>query len=610
MTAIAFLAVCAVFIPTNAFAREKKSFVVVIDAGHGGKDVGATEYNVNEKDVNLAVALKLGDLIKKKLKDTKVIYTRDEDKFVTLQGRADIANKAKADLFISIHCNSVDKANPNRATVVGVSTWLQGENKNDENMAVSKRENAVIELDANDRAHFKNFDSSDDIMLSMNQQQYRKNSLRFAKYVQDEMKKIGRNDRGIKEAGFWVLWATAMPSALIELDFICNPEQAKFLGSKDGQEKLAGAIFNAVKSYESFFRSSIEAQISDRKNKNKNDNLTAQATDYDAHSDTPEYTSSSTASSKASKPASNSGSAVSRPSLASNITKKKADNTQTTTASAASSTPTAQAPRSGNQYVSKPANTTPKQAEKPKNDNNKVAKAEKAPKETKAEKAQKQTKKDKPDTQVATTRTQANNQPTAVSKPVDTVESVELPPTPDVKPQQHRTTASTTKRVSPNSAGSHRRRSPQARKTGGNNIEQTTFALNWDIPNQGGSTAASVIASTGNEVDDEDTEIVKNAKTGKKAATGNSNRDKSSSPKVKVASNKGKRVYKILLFSSTEFLKADDKAFKGLRNVSHIHENNEYKYTFGESTDKEEMDRKLTELSDLFPQARVIQRYK
>lgn len=240
----------------------KKNFVVVIDAGHGGKDVGATEYNVQEKDVNLAVALKLGNLIKKKLKDTEVVYTRDGDYFVTLQKRADIANAAKADLFVSIHCNSVDLKNPNRANVVGASTYILGHHKDQDNLAVAQRENAVVELDANDAAHFSEFDPSKDesvIIFSMTQKKNFQNSARFAKYVQDEMAKAGRNSRGVHQAGFWVLWSTAMPAALVELDFICNPEQAKFMGSNEGQEKLAGAIFNAVKTYESYFRSSLGA---------------------------------------------------------------------------------------------------------------------------------------------------------------------------------------------------------------------------------------------------------------------------------------------------------------------------------------------------------------
>lgn len=247
---------------SGAKPASKKNFVVVIDAGHGGKDVGATEYNVQEKDVNLAVALKLGNLIKKKLKDTEVVYTRDGDYFVTLQKRADIANAAKADLFVSIHCNSVDLKNPNRANVVGASTYILGHHKDQDNLAVAQRENAVVELDANDAAHFSEFDPSKDesvIIFSMTQKKNFQNSARFAKYVQDEMAKAGRTSRGVHQAGFWVLWSTAMPAALVELDFICNPEQAKFMGSNEGQENLAGAIFNAVKTYESYFRSSLGA---------------------------------------------------------------------------------------------------------------------------------------------------------------------------------------------------------------------------------------------------------------------------------------------------------------------------------------------------------------
>lgn len=262
LTVILFFTMIAA-LPFYASAAQKKPFVVVIDAGHGGNDAGASENDVKEKDVNLAVALKLGELIKKKLKDTKVIYTRDNDVFISLQKRAEIANKANADLFISIHCNSVDRNNKNRSNVSGASTYILGHHKDNDNLAVARRENSVVELDAKDKAHFAQFDASQDeshIIFEMSQKQNFKNSARFAKAVQDEMANAGRFNRGVKQAGFWVLWSTAMPSALIELDFICNPNEAKFLKSKDGQEKLAGAIFNAVKSYEAFFRQNLGAQ--------------------------------------------------------------------------------------------------------------------------------------------------------------------------------------------------------------------------------------------------------------------------------------------------------------------------------------------------------------
>lgn len=260
VTALACLLGLVMIWPAAAFGAKSRKFVVVIDAGHGGKDYGATENGVNEKDVNLAVALKLGELIKKNLKDTEVIYTRDDDTFVSLQGRANVANKAKADFFISIHCNSVDRNNKNRSTVQGATTYILGQSKEDQHLDVVKRENEVVEKDASDKAHFAHFNASEDvshIIYDMSYTQNRRNSIRLAKDIQKSMQEAGRMSRGVQEAGFWVLWSTAMPSVLVELDFICNPEQAKFLGSTAGQDKLAGAIFQAVKKYESYYRQNL-----------------------------------------------------------------------------------------------------------------------------------------------------------------------------------------------------------------------------------------------------------------------------------------------------------------------------------------------------------------
>lgn len=272
-SAVILLLAFAFVLPLCVSAATKKKFTVVIDAGHGGNDFGAIENGLNEKDINLAVALKLGDLIKKKLKDTEVIYTRSTDKFISLQQRADLANGHKADLFISIHCNSVDRSNKNRANVQGATTYILGHHKDADNLAVEKRENSVVELDSNDKAIFSSYDPSDsesNIIYEMAQKKNFQNSARFANAVQKEMTTAGRVSRGVQQAGFWVLWSTAMPAALIELDFLCNPEQAKFLGNKEGQEKLAGAIFNAVKSYESYYRKSTGTALESSDSKSKN----------------------------------------------------------------------------------------------------------------------------------------------------------------------------------------------------------------------------------------------------------------------------------------------------------------------------------------------------
>lgn len=230
-----------------------KDFVVVIDAGHGGHDYGAIGAITNEKSINLGVALKLGNLIKKSHKDVKVIYTRDGDYFKELQERADIANKANADLFISIHTNSVDKKNPNRTRINGAATYTLGLHKSAANLAVAKRENSVIMLEDDYTARYCGFDPNSTesyIIFELSQNKHLDQSIDFAGKVQKEMTRVaGRRNNGVRQAGFLVLARTSMPAVLIELDFICNPEIEKFLASTDGQNKFAKAICSAFNSY-------------------------------------------------------------------------------------------------------------------------------------------------------------------------------------------------------------------------------------------------------------------------------------------------------------------------------------------------------------------------
>lgn len=247
---------CAV--TTGATYGAEKKFTVVIDAGHGGKDIGAADNDAQEKAINLGVALQLGDLIKKKMKDAKVVYTRDGDTFISLQGRADAANKAKGDIFISIHTNSVDAANKNRTSVCGATTYILGTHKDRNNQQVARRENSVMVLESDYKTVYQDFNPNSDesnIIFELAQKDNMQNSIRLAGEVQKHICTAAeRKNRGVHQAGFWVLWATSMPSILVELDFICNPEQAQFLSSGHGQKKLAEGIFQGIKSYRSQLR--------------------------------------------------------------------------------------------------------------------------------------------------------------------------------------------------------------------------------------------------------------------------------------------------------------------------------------------------------------------
>lgn len=233
--------------------KQQHEFTVVIDAGHGGHDHGAIDNGAREKDINLGVAKKLAALVRKKMKDVKVVMTRDDDTFVSLQERANIANRNKGNLFISIHTNSVDKSNPNRRKVAGTSVYALGPQKDANNLRVAQRENSVIELESNYNQKYSGFDPSKDesyIIFEMAQKKSLGQSLRFADKAQKELvKTAGREDRGVKQAGFWVLWATSMPSVLVELDFICNPKTAGYLASESGQQQLAQSLYNALDQY-------------------------------------------------------------------------------------------------------------------------------------------------------------------------------------------------------------------------------------------------------------------------------------------------------------------------------------------------------------------------
>ncbi len=239
-------------IAINSHARNG-NFIVVIDPGHGGHDIGAPGIKTNEKTINLAVALKLGKLIEQNCNDVKVIYTRKTDKFIELRERANIANKAKADLFISIHANSLDKKNKQRTKISGASTYTLGLDRSDENLEVAKRENAVILLEDDHTTRYEGFDPNSTesyIIFEMMQNKYMTNSVEFASYIQKEFKQTAdRTDRGVRQGALLVLRETSMPGVLVELDFICNPTQEKFMSSEQGQQKLARSIYNAFKHY-------------------------------------------------------------------------------------------------------------------------------------------------------------------------------------------------------------------------------------------------------------------------------------------------------------------------------------------------------------------------
>ena len=248
---IPFIAVCfaMLWLPLCLALAQTKQYIVVIDAGHGGHDPGAIGKISREKNINLSVALKLGKMIQTNCSDTKVIYTREKDVFVPLARRAEIANEAKADLFISIHTNSLG----GNRKVKGASTWTLGLAKSDANLEVDKRENAVILYEDDYQTRYAGFNpnsSESYIIFEFMQDKYMSQSVHLASLVQKEFRQTGKRiDRGVHQAGFLVLKASAMPSILVELGFISNPTEERYLNSESGRKTLANSIFRAFLTY-------------------------------------------------------------------------------------------------------------------------------------------------------------------------------------------------------------------------------------------------------------------------------------------------------------------------------------------------------------------------
>ena len=223
---------------------------IVIDPGHGGRHPGAISKvgNIKEKDITLSVALKLGKLIKDSYPDVKVVFTRANDVYVDLDVRAAIANKNKADLFLSIHCNSTTSANAH-----GTETFVMGTSKSSGNFDVCKRENSVITIEDNYKAKYEGFnpDSPESyIIFSLLQNTHLEQSLIFASHIQNNFSKGPiKYNRGVKQGGLLVLWKTTMPAVLTEIGFLSNSKDRAILNSNAKQQEIAQALFNAFVSY-------------------------------------------------------------------------------------------------------------------------------------------------------------------------------------------------------------------------------------------------------------------------------------------------------------------------------------------------------------------------
>ena len=233
--------------PADAAPNQVRT--IVLDAGHGGKDPGTHGRYAKEKNINLALILQLGRKIKAKHPDIRVIYTRASDRFVDLYERGAIANRNRADLFISIHCN----AHPSSSRVYGTETYTLGLHRTERNLDVARRENAVILQEKNYQQTYKGFDPNSPlatIMLANYQHAFMSSSIDFAQKVERSFRQSAdRRSNGVKQAGFIVLWKTTMPSVLIESGYLTNPTEEQYLKSEEGQQQMVDAIYKAFAQY-------------------------------------------------------------------------------------------------------------------------------------------------------------------------------------------------------------------------------------------------------------------------------------------------------------------------------------------------------------------------
>lgn len=245
-----FVLTLIIFLAGTAFSwAASDKFTLVIDAGHGGHDAGALGAFSKEKDINLRTALAFGGYVERNCPDVRVIYTRKKDFFVPLHTRAEIANKAKADLFISIHTNSL----PNKKIARGFETYTLGMHRASENLDVAKRENSVILVEKDYKQHYEGFDpnsSESYIIFEFLQDHFMAKSVEFAKLVQSNVCSLAkRQNKGVKQAGFLVLRETSMPSCLVEVGFISTPDEEQSLNNSATIDNIAKGLYNAFIKY-------------------------------------------------------------------------------------------------------------------------------------------------------------------------------------------------------------------------------------------------------------------------------------------------------------------------------------------------------------------------
>ncbi|MBD5171837.1 MAG: hypothetical protein HDT02_01250 [Bacteroidales bacterium] len=543
----------------EAFSADNK-FTVVIDAGHGGHDHGAIDNGAKEKDINLGVAKKLNELIRKNLKDVKTVMTREGDTFVSLQERANIANRNHGNLFISIHTNSVDKSNPNRKRVNGTSVYALGLHKDADNLKVARRENSVIELESGYEQKYSGFDPSKDesyIIFEMAQKKTLGQSLKFANEAQKQLVgHAGRHDRGVKQAGFWVLWATSMPAVLVELDFICNPDMAAFMNSEAGQNKMAEALYNAFKAYLDASGSRANPSVSSSSKKSDTPEVKEPAQVENGSSvkksETKSINSNKGGKSKKQKSTKKKVSPAPEPSVSAESVVEEDNDVQTPTLV----NTTRKREKTVDHAASRDSRPRPISQTGSRKRRSSMAKKSSANK----------------DFEVSEIVTSDENAFLATVEKPSVKESVTSPVQADA--------------ASKDKKGKKEKNKNKKSKSG-------------DSPRKNGSYKKITVSSNGDVVTSE------NIGGGKMLVKAEPKRHQSVS-NHKVKTSHLKTVYKIQILASTEQLKENNPRFCGLHPISSFKENGLIKYTFGESEDKHEIERQLEMVKTKIPDAFII----
>lgn len=535
-------------------------FTVVIDAGHGGHDHGAVDNGAREKDINLGVATQLASMIRKKMKDVRVVMTRDDDTFISLQERANIANRNHGNLFISIHTNSVDKSNPNRKSVKGTSVYALGLHKDQNNLKVAQRENAVIELEKNYEQKYSGFDPSRDesyIIFEMAQKKNLGQSLKFANEAQKQLvKTAGRADRGVKQAGFWVLWATSMPAVLVELDFICNPDQAAYLNSESGQKELATSLYNALDSY-------VVSQKKARENAN-----------------TPKVITSPAASkAQQAKPAQKSRDKAKKRRKARE--KRNNNDEAEVNESLISEKNTSASSKSEGGTVTLVAD---------RRETKRIARGPATPKRSTNSAASRRRRSD-------------SARKTSVSRNVET-ENIQLLSENDYLAKAEETAPAVKQAAAPQADKANSKKGKKNKKDNkqkGKVGNKTKASKPVTI-----SKGSSNIVLADNQSKNKNTNV-KKTKDGRNVYRIQSSKEIAAKTTASASTPRHTTtVYKIQLCASEKELRSDDPAFRGLKPVKSFRENNLYKYTYGESESRNEIENLLLEVKSIVPDAFII----